>query len=155
MSYKKLAKELKGMHILWGTQTIFPKYKNTSGPLVSKKRINNATKIVILILKEEKNKIINAFKLLAKKKYKGENIKIKIDFESAINCVNNVKLINNDDIYGITDGYTIWISPTKMSYDYLIGTLLHESLHYICTFNNKSICEKYEHYVMRILGDDC
>jgi hypothetical protein len=156
MSYKKLAKELKGIHVVWNKQTIFPEYKYTSGPIVSKKRINKAKQIVILILKEEQKKITNAFKILANKKYKGKNINIKINFDSAINCVNNTVLTKeNDEIFGETDGYTIWISPTKMSYEYIIGTLLHESLHHICTFNNNYICDKDEHYVMRLLGDDC
>tara|TARA_E500000178_G_C16841798_1_gene670954 strand:- start:34 stop:504 length:471 start_codon:yes stop_codon:yes gene_type:complete len=156
MSYRKIAKNLKGMHILWNNNTIFPNYKYTSGPIVSKKRINNAQKIVTLILIEEQNKITNAFKLLAKKRHKSKNIKINIDFDSALNCVKNVKLTKeNDDLYGVTDGYTIWISPIKMSYEYLVGTILHESLHHICTFDNKSICGKDEHYVMRLLGDDC
>ena len=156
MNYKKLSKELKGVHIVWNNKNIFPEYKYTSGPNVSKKRINKAKKIVISILKEEQKKIMNAFKILANKKYKNKNINIKIDFESAINCVNNTKITkDNDDIYGETDGYTIWISPIKMSYEYIVGTLLHESLHHICTFNDNYICDKDEHYVMRLLGDDC
>ena len=42
-----------------------------------------------------------------------------------------------------------------MNDTYLLGTMLHESLHYICTFNGKDICSKDEHYVMSLLGDDC
>ena len=34
-----------------------------------------------------------------------------------------------------------------------MGTILHEALHYLCTFNGKDICEKDEHYVMELLGE--
>ena len=156
MSYKKLANKINGVHIKWNNKNIFPEYKYTSGPIVSKKRINVAKEIVIMILNEEQKNILNAFKILANKKYKNKNIDIKINFDSAIKCVNNTILTKeNDEIYGETDGDTIWISPLKMSYEYIVGTLLHESLHHICTFNNKYICDKDEHYVMRLLGDDC
>jgi hypothetical protein len=155
MKYKKLAKSLKGFNISWKNSGIFPKYKNISGPLVSKKRINRAKKIVKLILEEEKVKIINAFKMLVKKKYDSKKT-VNVDIESAIECVNNTVLSKeSDDIYGESDGEKIWISEVKMSDEYLVGTILHESLHHICTLDGKDICEKDEHYVMNYLGDDC
>ena len=51
--------------------------------------------------------------------------------------------------------YKIWISSNKLSDDELVGTILHESLHYLVTFNGNDICEKDEHQVMAKLGDDC
>ena len=63
-------------------------------------------------------------------------------------------LITDDEgIYGESDGVQIWISSVKMSNEALIGTILHESLHNICTINDKDICEKDEHAIMVSLGE--
>ncbi len=35
----------------------------------------------------------------------------------------------------------------------LLGTMLHESMHYLCLFNDKFLCEKDEHAVMQSLGE--
>ena len=62
---------------------------------------------------------------------------------------------DNDIDYGEADDEKIWISKCKMSDEYLLGTILHESLHYCVTINGKDICERYEHFAIKILGDDC
>ena len=36
-----------------------------------------------------------------------------------------------------------------------VGTLLHEALHCLAMIDNKEICAKDEHQVIRELGDDC
>ena len=155
MSYRKMVKKMKGMNIKW-SDNIFPDYRDISGSYVSNKRINRAKKIVIQILIYEKNRIIDAFKTLAKKRYYNKKVNIKFHIDKVIDRVNTTKLAReNDDLYGETDGYNIWVSSIKMSEEELIGTILHESLHSSTTFDNKEICEKDEHYVMRLLGDDC
>ena len=153
MSYKIIAKSTKGYKIKWG-KGIFPEYGNLSGPKVSQKRINRAKTIVKLILQQEKNRIEKAFNTFAKKKFYNQKVNIKVDILAAINMVDNTTLHTDDqDIYGESDGEQIWISSVKMSNETLIGTILHESLHNICTINNKDICEKDEHAVMVDLGE--
>ena len=155
MSYIRYVKSIKGLDIIWKNNNIFPFYKNISGSTVSNKRLKHAKNIVLLILKEERNKIENAFKTLAKKKFNNKPIFMKFDFKSSINRVINTVLSNeSDDLYGESDGVKIWICKNKLSDQDLVGTILHESLHYICTFNNKDICEKDEHYVMKLLGEE-
>ena len=53
MNYKKLASSIKGMHVLWKNDKVFPDYKFKSGSYVSQKRINRAIKVVKKILEEE------------------------------------------------------------------------------------------------------
>ena len=155
MKYKKLSKEFKGMHIVWKDKKIFPDYKFNSGSRVSQRRINRAAKIVIQLLDEEEEKIKKAFKELADKKYKGKKLKINYDFKSAKNRVQNAKVNKESDtVDGESDYDQIWINSNKLSDDELVGVLLHESLHYLTTFNNKEICEKDEHYVMKLLGEE-
>ena len=156
MSYKKLSKNIKGFKLEWEGDNIFPNYPNTSGSYVSQKRINKVKNIVINILVEEEEKILNAFKTLAKKKYKNKKIKIELNLNLALNKVNNTFISKfNDDLHGESDDNKIWISRNKLNDQELVGTILHESLHYICTFNSNDICSKDEHYVMNILGDNC
>jgi hypothetical protein len=154
MSYIKHVKSIRGMDVQWLTPYIFPDYKDTSGSVVSNKRLKRAKEVVLLILLEEQEKIKNAYKTLAKRKYKDKKISIKYDFNGCIDRVYNTVLgKKNDDLHGESDGYKIWISKNKLNDSYLIGTILHESLHYAATFNNKEICEKDEHYVMELLGE--
>ena len=56
MNYKKIASNIKGMHVLWKDNKIFPNYTFNSGSYVSQKRINKAIKVVVKILEEEENK---------------------------------------------------------------------------------------------------
>jgi hypothetical protein len=153
MSYKSVAKSTKGYKIKWG-KGIFPNYGDLSGADVSQKRINRAKNIVKLILDQERNKIEKAFKIFARKKYYNQNVNIKVDINSAINMVENTILHTDDqELYGESDGTQIWITAIKMSNEALIGTILHESLHNICTINGKDICEKNEHAIMVSLGE--
>lgn len=156
MKYKQLAKSTKGLSIRW-SDNLFPNYrKNMSGPKVSKKRIKRCVKIVELMLDENRNRITKTFYEFAKKKFYNKSVKVEVDIDSAIDAVNNTILHTDDDaLYGESDGITIWISSIKMSDEELVGTILHESLHNICTINNKEMCEKDEHAVMRQLGDNC
>jgi hypothetical protein len=154
MSYRKLAKSMKGMNIKWSDK-IFPDFRKVSGSKVSKKRIKRAAIIVVQILTDEQKRILEAFKTLAKKRHKDKKIIIDMDIKTAIERAKNTRLSKqNDDLYGETDGDRIWICANKMSEEELVSTILHECLHGITTFNDKEICEKDEHYVIRLLGDD-
>ena len=155
MTYKKKCNSMKGVYLRWNNNYIFPEYNYNSGPIVSNKILRRAKKIVIDILTYERKKIEKAFKFLAKR-YKDKSIQITYDYESAYRRIRSTKLCpSNDYCYGVSDGSQIWICKNKIDYAELVGTILHEALHYFAFFNNKEICEKDEHYVMRILGDDC
>jgi len=155
MTYKKRCNKMKGVYLKWNDNCVFPEYNYNSGPIVSNKILERAKKIVIEILTNEKDKIEKAFKSLTKR-YKDKNIEITYDYEAAYRRVRSAKLCPaSDDCYGESDENGIWICKNKIDYAELVGTILHEALHYFAYFNKKEICEKDEHYVMRILGDDC
>ena len=146
---------MKGVYLKWNDNCVFPEYKYNSGPIVSNKILKRAKKIVIDILTNEKQKIEQAFKSLTKR-YKDKYIEITYDYEAAYRRVRSTKLCPASDYcYGESDESGIWICKNKIDYAELVGTVLHEALHYFAYFNKKEICEKDEHYVMRILGDDC
>ena len=134
--------------------SIFPEYPKTSGSYVSQRRINKQKAVVIRILETKQVQIFNAFKKLAARYSKPPIIELHI--EAAIEKVRNARVtVGSDEMHGESDDYRIWIPKNKTNDTVLMGTLLHEALHYICTFNGKDICAKDEHYVMALLGDDC
>ena len=134
--------------------SIFPIYPPTSGPFVSQRRINKLKPKVIHILKTKQDVIFRAFKKLAARYERPPVIKLHIDL--AISKVENARVTSSSDtLHGESDDYRMWIPKNKCNDTLLLGTILHEALHYICTFNGKDICSKDEHYVMALLGDDC
>tara|TARA_B110000008_G_C16952550_1_gene556880 strand:+ start:1185 stop:1592 length:408 start_codon:yes stop_codon:yes gene_type:complete len=133
---------------------IFPTYPNTSGSYVSQRRINKLKPKVIEILENKQAIILKAFQQLSARYSRPPVIQLHV--EEAIQKVMNARVTGESgEMHGESDDYRIWIPKNKANDTLLFGTLLHESLHYICTFNGKDICSKDEHYVMRLLGDDC
>jgi len=133
---------------------IFPEYPETSGPYVSQRRINKLKPKVIHILQTKKAAILKGFQKLATRYDK--RVVIQLHMDEAIEKVQHARVTyESDSMHGESDDYRIWIPKNKTNDAHLLGTLLHEALHYICTFNGKDICAKDEHYVMRLLGDDC
>jgi len=131
---------------------IFPEYPKTSGSYVSQRRINKCKPQVIEILRTKQTQILKAFKKLATRYSRKPRIELHID--EAIERVNNARVIREaDGLWGESDDTRIWIPANKTNDTVLMGTILHEALHYLCTFNGKDICEKDEHYVMELLGE--
>lgn len=148
MNYKKM------VNFKWDNGSIFPIYPNTSGSFASQRRINKLKPVAIAILTQEHLKIESAFKTLSKSR--DHNVIVDLHLEWAIEKIKNARMSSEDsDLHGESDGETIWISKNKINDSELLGVLLHESLHYCCTFNGHDICTKDEHRVMRMLGDDC
>jgi len=133
---------------------IFPKYPSTSGSYISQRRINKQKQAVIHILKTKQPQILAAFKQLAKRYRKQPKIELNID-QSIEKVRNAIVTYDSDELHGESDDHRMWIPAAKCNDTYLMGTMLHEALHYICTFDGKDICSENEHYVMRLLGDDC
>jgi hypothetical protein len=133
---------------------IFPDYPKTSGSHVSQRRINKLKQEAIDIITKNERSIQLAFQKLASRYTK--NIVIDLKLDVAVSKIQNAVVSRESEIdWGYSDDEKIWIPTIKMNDTFLLGILLHESLHYCCTFNGKDICSKDEHYVMRLLGEDC
>lgn len=150
MSYKK--HQVKNCFIKWD-KNIFPVYQTTSGSRVSQKRINRLKPILKTIIVEEFEKIRKAFYTFAKKRYNGKQIRVHLDLEKMLLRCDNIFVCKKDDIYGESDEDGIWIAKEKMNDSILLGTMLHESLHFCCTFNKQWICSSDEHQIMSLLGE--
>lgn len=133
---------------------IFPIYPETSGSHVSQKRINKLKKKAIEIITKNERSIHVAFRKLQSRHSKPITMDLKL--EVAVHKIKNAVVCpGSDEDWGFSDEEKIWIPTIKMNDTFLLGILLHESLHYCCTFNGKDICSKDEHYVMRLLGEKC
>lgn len=153
MSYKKI--QIPGVHIKWNNQ-IFPRYdKKISGSYVSQRRINKLKALAKKILEEERQRIQTVFMDYIRHRYKGRLMKVTFDIDGARERVENTYVCHDETLFGESDGEKIWIAKDKMSDAYLLGTLLHEALHYTVLINGQFMCEKEEHRVFRRLGDDC
>ena len=130
---------------------IFPTYPNTSGSFVSQRRINKLKPKVIEILQTKQHIILKAFQQLAARYSRPPNIKrtLKKLYKSSKCTSGRIK-----EMHGESDDYRIWIPKNKAN-DTLLFVLFTRIINHICTFNGKDICSKDEHYVMRLLGDDC
>lgn len=98
---------------------------------------------------------MRTFTKFAKSRY-DKPVKVNMDLKSTIERIHRTRVCNSKSAYGESDDEKIWIAGNeKMSSTYLFGTMLHEALHYMCTFNDKWISESDEHAIMRLLGEDC
>ena len=95
MHYKKYASTLKGIDIRWSNDNnkIFPEYRDISGSFVSQKRINKIKGIIQLLLIQEENKIMKAFKTMANKFYNNDPT-LKINIKMALNRVESTTAKN-------------------------------------------------------------
>lgn len=60
------------------------------------------------------------------------------------------------DYYGYTDGLTIHVSGARpMTFEELVGTLLHEEMHCFCKARGKFLGADRDHHCMRVLGERC
>jgi hypothetical protein len=126
--YKILAANLH-LQVRWGVNQIFPLYRDVSGSRVSTKRLSRAKQVVIQILREEEEVILKAFKVRARKKYKGKIVAVKLDIELAISKVQRAKLKPDGDEWGESAYDAVWVSKTKMSDELLV------SLGFVLKFN--------------------
>ena len=137
---------------------IFPKYysngRNRRQNKITTQRIDTLKPVVISLLVEHIETIKKAFDYLSSTLYNGSNVKLYL--REAIIRIRSARLgVVREGFLLEADEASIVVSPGYMSDSYLIGTLLHESLHYICMIDDKLIDSHNEHMVMYLLGDDC
>jgi hypothetical protein len=107
------------------------------------------------ILARHKVKLQKHFSRYATRKYKCKPQQVK--FKETAQLLRRVTLgVEGIDNLGETDGVSIQISDTApMTFDELVGVLVHECLHNYCTVRGRFMSCYNEHICMRGLGDDC
>ena len=129
-------------------------YPTTSGSLVSQRRIHQIQTVAIDLLRSKQRLIEKTFREFAAKRY-NRPVRVKMLWKHIEARILSAAVCQDESLYGECDENKVWISKEKMNDIYLLGTLLHEALHYGCTFNGRWICEDDEHTIFRSLGDDC
>lgn len=95
-----------------------------------------------------------AFRQYAVRKYRCKPQQVKFDDAGAIRRIRRAVVSDADlDILGQTDGVSIEIMRVPMSHPEIVGTLIHEGMHDWCSVRGKCMPAKYEHHVMKRLGD--
>lgn len=145
---------VKGVHVRFRPSMVFPNYPNTSGSHVSQRRVNRLKPIALAVLQDREKTVFKAFQAFARRRHSDRPPKVRFDLETALRRVEGAAVCP-EGVYGECDEARVWVAREKMNDAYLLGTLLHEALHYAVTFNGKFVCEDDEHAVFRALGDDC
>ena len=129
---------------------IFPKYNKDHSP---KRRITryrlNKTKIQVKKILRSKGfaqNIIDACSTLGK-------TNISIQFSLSYDRICGAQIAPNLDCHGQCDRDTIEIDNRFMNDTFLLGTLLHETMHYLCLNNSRYMSENIEHHIMFALGE--
>lgn len=144
----------KGSSLTCKSNMLFPMYPATSGSHVSQRRVHRIQGIAIELVRSKQALIEKAFRTFATKRY-NRPVRVKMLWKNIEARILSAAVCQDESVYGECDESQIWISKEKMNDIYLLGTMLHEALHYGCTFNGNWICEDDEHIIFRSLGDDC
>ena len=145
----------KGSSLACKPGMLFPVYPATSGSLVSQRRVHRIQGIAIELVRSKQTLIERAFRNFATKRYNHRPVRVKMLWKNIETRILSAAVCRDESVYGECNESQIWISKEKMNDIYLLGTMLHEALHYGCTFNGNWICEDDEHTIFRSLGDDC
>lgn len=118
---------------------------------MNEKRLATAIPFAANILRSHRVKIQKHFRTFAVRKYVCKPQ--QVTFENTIKLLRKVSLVDMYNL-GETDGTCIDISQTvPMSFDELVGVLVHECLHNYCKVRGKYMSCHNEHTCMRGLGD--
>ena len=142
---------------------VYPILRHTSPKYLSRKMFLDAKQVSIELLKYNPDGVIDIYAKYLRTKYGIHKEQIKYDLEPAIKRITNAAFIRDrPDIFGETDGSSIWISKAyKFTFHSLVSTLIHEALHCTVKVNRptrqsvwKCLSEDDDHYCMWLLGED-
>ena len=132
--------------------SVFPK-RVQAEKLVNSKMLIIAIPFAECILRVKASKLQRHFSRFATRKYRCKPQQVK--FVNTIPLLKHVYLEDTQNL-GETDGKRIGISSTvPMTFDELVGVLVHECLHNYCKVRGRFMSCYNEHVCMRGLGDNC
>jgi len=94
------------------------------------------------------------FRNFALRKYRCKRREVAFDDGGALRRIRDAVLFHDDPCCrGETDGAQIRISAIEMTHAELVGTLLHEAMHFWCAVRGRSMSVANEHHCMTRCGD--
>ena len=130
------------------TRTIFPDYQKESKIIPKYASLDKYAQICLMIIWINKKNIRRAVKQI--------DPKAKITYRYTFNKLMNIKRVHLKDCWGQADETGIDIAYVNMTEYFLIGTILHETLHNLAFHaDNTPFTEEEDHRFMAILGEDC
>ena len=91
------------------------------------------------VLTKQRLKLQRHFCRFASRKYKCKSSQVSFRHEASMKRMRRAELLPvGEELLGLTDGESIWISSeAPMTWDDLVCTLVHETLHDYCTVRGK------------------
>ena len=135
---------------------VFPREVGTER-VVTEGMMATAKPYAIRILTANGERVQRHFKRYATRKYRCKPSSVKFEMDRSVKRIRAAVLSDlSDDVYGETDGDTIWInSGLPMTWGDIVATLVHESLHDCCFVRGKTMSCLGEHRCMQGLGEVC
>ena len=128
--------------------TIFPNYQKRSKIVAKKASLDKYAQLCIMT--------IWAYKRTIKKAIRKIDPNANITYRYTFNKLMNIKRVKLKDCWGQADQTGIDIAYSNMSESFLIGTILHESLHDVAFHKDGTpFSEEEDHQFMRLLGEIC
>ena len=135
-------------------ECVFPNRVRLPAKVVTKGSLQLAKPYAAEILRAKKSKLQKHFIRFATRKYRCKPQQVTFTDKSKL--LQTVSLGYCNGNLGETDGVCITISHVEpMTFDELIGVLVHECLHNYCLVRGKYMSCYNEHMCMRGLGDEC
>ena len=133
----------------------FPRYVDENKRCVDTRFLNLAVFKATAHFSANYEEYKKVFTQYATKKFHCKPSAVKFDkITSSIKRIQNAVLQDVDDCYGWTDGCTIYVSSVlEMSFDQLVGTLIHEELHCFCKVRGNFLGARSDHHCMKVLGE--
>ena len=160
--------------VRWG-RGIFPDVRPAVGAIVTQGLLRQATEIAEAVVREEQATIVMAFRLFAARERGRPPLTCEFDVSAAVRRLRGAVLGLEEEnperwhaevrcsahraaslwwCYGESTESQIWISKTcPMSFEFLVGLLIHEALHDTVRVDGEILSCDDEHRCMAILGD--
>ena len=125
--------------------------------IVTQARLNRAKFQALRLVKKHEEDILLAFELAARDR--SDKIKrVRVDIDKVSQRIRCCKLGECEGCYGESDDEEVYVNQNQVhTRNELIGTILHESLHYVCKecrgHGLRYMCTQAEHVAMTYLGE--
>jgi len=138
--------------------TVFPQETETTGRLVTPARLARAKFRAVRLFMQHRDDIEAAFRSFCFGQY-DKCTRVKVDMDEAIQrarrCIIDPFL---EKVWGESNDEDVAVSDEfPMTDAELVGTVMHEALHYVVRLDRgygwRDLCTRVEHEVMAFLGD--
>lgn len=133
----------------------FPMYIETPPTKVTMGKLALAKPVAVRLLKGGSKAAKRCFTRSLARRYRCKPSSVRFSpFRVVEKRIMAAGLCCDPDCMGQTDGEKIWVSTAhEMTFAEIVGTLVHEAMHFWCTVKGRQVPTEREHSMMLALGD--